>query len=343
MYDFNMLVFSVETSCDETSVCIMHSDKTLLSHIVYSQEIHKKHGGVVPELASRAHLEILQQITKDSFKQAQLSTNNIDVYCATCGPGLIGGLLVGSIFAKSLSLGANKPFIPINHLEGHLLSPTFNNTINFPNISYLLTGGHTQIYLVNGIGKYTLLGETVDDAIGEAFDKVAKLLGLSYPGGAEIEKKAKKGNENYFDLPKPLSKRKNLNFSFSGLKTHISLIAKKNCYSLEFVENMCASFQKNISEILITKMSYIFDYLLQKKINIDSVSLVGGVAKNKYIQKKLSNYCKKYNTTVILPIDEMMGDNAAMIAWTCLKIYNDDIVDVNFKADPRLVIKNTYN
>ena len=192
MYDFNMLVFSVETSCDETSVCIMHSDKTLLSHIVYSQEIHKKHGGVVPELASRAHLEILQQITKDSFKQAQLSTNNIDVYCATCGPGLIGGLLVGSIFAKSLSLGANKPFIPINHLEGHLLSPTFNNTINFPNISYLLTGGHTQIYLVNGIGKYTLLGETVDDAIGEAFDKVAKLLGLSYPGGAEIEKKAKK-------------------------------------------------------------------------------------------------------------------------------------------------------
>jgi len=338
-----MLVFSIETSCDETSVCIMNSDKTILSHIVYSQEIHKKHGGVVPELASRAHLEILQQITKDVFKEAQLSPINIDLYSATCGPGLIGGLLVGSIFTKSLSLGVNKPFIPINHLEGHLLSPTFNNFINFPHISYLLTGGHTQIYLVKGIGQYTLLGETVDDAIGEAFDKVAKLLGLPYPGGAEIEKKAKKGNENSFDLPKPLSKNKNFNFSFSGLKTHINLLTKKNGNSQEFIENMCASFQKNISEILIAKMSYLFDYLIQNKINIDSISLVGGVAKNKYIQKKLSSYCKKYNMIVLLPISEMMGDNAAMIAWACLKKYNKNIIDINFKADPRLTINNTNN
>ena len=343
MYDFIMLAFSVETSCDETSVCIMHSDKTILSHIVYSQEIHKKHGGVVPELASRAHLEILQQITKDCFKQAQLSPNNIDLYSATCGPGLIGGLLVGSVFAKSLSLGANKPFIPINHLEGHLLSPIFNNSINFPHISYLLTGGHTQIYLVNGIGKYKLLGQTLDDAIGEAFDKVAKLLGLTYPGGAEIEEKAKKGNENTFDLPKPLSKNKNFDFSFSGLKTYINLIAKKNDNSQEFVENMCASFQKNISEILITKTSYLLDYLFENKINIDSISLVGGVAKNKYIQNKLSSYCKKYNITVLLPISEMISDNAAMIAWACLKKYNKNMIDINFKADPRLAIDNIYN
>ena len=285
----------------------------------------------------------MQQITKDCFKQAQLSPNNIDLYSATCGPGLIGGLLIGSIFAKSLSLGANKPFIPINHLEAHLLSPTFNNSINFPHISYLLTGGHTQIYLVNGIEKYILLGETLDDAIGEAFDKVAKLLGLPYPGGAEIEQKAKKGNENSFDLPKPLSKNKNFNFSFSGLKTYINLVTKKNDNSLEFIENMCASFQKNISEILIAKMSYLFDYLFQNKINIDYISLVGGVAKNKYIHRKLSNYCNKYNKTILLPITEMMSDNAAMIAWACLKKYNKNIIDINFKADPRLTINNTNN
>ena len=343
MYGFNMLVFSIETSCDETSVCVMHSDKTILSHITYSQEIHKKHGGVVPELASRAHLEILQKITKDCFKQAQLSPSNIDIYCATCGPGLIGGLLVGSTFTKSLSLGVKKPFVPINHLEGHLLSPTYNNSINFPHISYLLTGGHTQIYLVNGIEKYKLLGETIDDAIGEAFDKVAKLLGLSYPGGAEIEEKAKKGNENSFDLPKPLSKNKNFDFSFSGLKTYINLLAKKNDNSLEFVENMCASFQKNISEILITKTSYLLDYFFENKINIDSISLVGGVAKNKYIQNTLSNYCKKYNINVLLPISEMISDNAAMIAWACLKKYNKNMIDINFKPNPRLTINNTNN
>ena len=252
-------------------------------------------------------------------------------------------ICVGLNYAKGLAIGLNIPFMGINHLEGHLLSPIFNNSINFPHISYLLTGGHTQIYLVNGIGKYKLLGQTLDDAIGEAFDKVAKLLGLTYPGGAEIEEKAKKGNENAFDLPKPLSKNKNFDFSFSGLKTYINLVAKKNDNSLEFVENMCASFQKNISEILITKTSYLLDYLFENKINIDTISLVGGVAKNKYIQNKLSSYCKKYNITVLLPISEMISDNAAMIAWACLKKYNKNMIDINFKADPRLAIDNIYN
>jgi len=340
MYGFNMLVFAVETSCDETSVCIMHSNKKILSHIVYSQEIHKKHGGVVPELASRAHLEILQQITSDCFKQAQLSPNHIDVYCATCGPGLIGGLLVGSTFAKSLSLGAKKPFVPINHLEGHLLSTTYNNKINFPHISFLLTGGHTQIYLVYDIGEYKLLGETIDDAIGEAFDKVAKLLGLNYPGGAEIEKRAKKGNENFFNLPKPLSKNKNLNFSFSGLKTYVNLIVKKNNNSKEFVDNMCASFQKSISNILIVKLSYLLDFLLKNKISIDHMSLVGGVAKNNYLYEKLSSYCKEKKITILLPLNEMKGDNAAMIAWACLNKYNEGMSDIHFIPKPRLTIGN---
>ena len=178
-----MLVFSVESSCDETSICIMQNDKKIFSHIVYSQEIHKKHGGVVPELASRAHLEILQKITRESLKESGIQLNKIDLFSATCGPGLIGGLLIGSTFTKSLAIGNNKPFVPINHLEAHLLSSFYNNKITFPHISLLLTGGHTQVYLLDNIDKIKLIGESVDDAAGEAFDKVAKILGLQYPGG----------------------------------------------------------------------------------------------------------------------------------------------------------------
>ena len=185
-----MIVFAVESSCDETSVCILSEEKEILSHIIYSQAEHRKFGGVIPELASRSHLQILQTITRKSLHESKLSIEDIDFFCATCGPGLIGGLLVGSTFAKSLSLGAGKPFFPINHLEGHILSPTFNNSMEFPYLCFLLTGGHTQIYLVKSISDYTLLGETLDDAVGEAFDKVAKLLNLPYPGGPDIEKKA---------------------------------------------------------------------------------------------------------------------------------------------------------
>ena len=188
-----MIIFSTETSCDETSVCILNNNKNILSHIVYSQQEHEQFGGVVPEIASRAHLQILQKITKKALNQANININEIDIFCSTCGPGLIGGLLVGSTFTKGLAIGTNKPFMAINHLEGHLLSTSFNNNINYPMISFLLTGGHTQIYLLKSQNKYELLGETIDDAIGEAFDKVAKLLGLPYPGGPFLEKKCKKG------------------------------------------------------------------------------------------------------------------------------------------------------
>ena len=221
-----MLVFAVETSCDETSVCIME-DKNIKEHVIFSQEIHKKHGGVVPELASRSHLQILQKITKKLFDKSDFDPSNIDVFAATCGPGLIGSLLIGSTFTKSLSLNFKKPFIPINHLEGHIISTSFNNDIEYPHLVLLLTGGHTQIYLMENEKKILLLGESLDDAIGEAFDKVAKLIGLSYPGGPQLEIKAKLGDENFFKLPKPLVNEKNYDFSFSGIKTHINILTKK--------------------------------------------------------------------------------------------------------------------
>ena len=332
-----MLVFSVETSCDETSVCIMQGDKTILSHIVYSQEIHKKHGGVVPELASRAHLEILQNITKEGLKESGVKLKEINLFSATCGPGLIGGLLIGSTFAKSLSIGSDKPFIPINHLEAHILSSFYNNEIEFPHLCLLVTGGHTQIYFLENLNNIKLIGETIDDAIGEAFDKVAKIIGLPYPGGQEIEKKALGGDENSFKLPQPLINEDNFNFSFSGLKTSINLIAKKNIIDESFIKNISASFQKCVGSILVSKLNKVIKKLYKDKDNNLSVSVVGGVANNDYLKECFQKIEKKENIKFIYPPKYMMSDNAAMIAWaTILKQAKDH--DLNFKPNPRLAI-----
>jgi len=334
-----MLVFATETSCDETSICLME-DSSIIEHITFSQEIHKKHGGVVPELASRSHLEKIQIITNNLFNNKKIDLKEIDVFTATCGPGLIGSLLVGSTFTKSLAISFNKPFIPTNHLEGHILSTSFNNDIKFPNLILLLTGGHTQVYLMESENEIELLGESVDDAIGEAFDKTAKLIGLSYPGGSEIEKKAIKGDENKFVLPKPLVKEKNFNFSFSGIKTNISLLTKKNKIDKKFVEDLSASFQKNITEILIEKLERGLKRLSSENKNIRSISVVGGVSNNKYIQSKIESFFVKKNIEIYYPIKEMMGDNAAMIAWACMKFYKKERNDLFFKPMPRLGVRS---
>ena len=334
-----MLVFATETSCDETSICIMENS-SILDHITFSQEIHKIHGGVVPELASRSHLEKIQIITNDLFNNKKIDPKEIDVFTATCGPGLIGSLLVGSTFTKSLAISFKKPFIPTNHLEGHILSTSFNNDIKFPNLILLLTGGHTQVYLMKCENEIELLGQSVDDAIGEAFDKTAKLIGLSYPGGSEIEQQALRGNEDKFVLPKPLVKEKNFNFSFSGIKTNINLLTKKNKIDKNFVEDLSASFQKNITEILIEKLERGLERLSSENKNIRSISVVGGVSNNKYIRSKIENFFIKKNIEIYYPIKEMMGDNAAMIAWACTKFYKKDRNDLFFKPMPRLGVRS---
>ena len=334
-----MLVFAVETSCDETSICLMENS-SIVEHITFSQEIHKIHGGVVPELASRSHLEKIQIMTNELFSRKNIDPNEIDVFSATCGPGLIGSLLVGSTFTKSLAISFQKPFIPINHLEGHILSTSFNNDIKFPSVVLLLTGGHTQVYLMKDEHNIELLGQSVDDAIGEAFDKTAKLIGLSYPGGAEIEREAVRGDENRFILPKPLAKEKNFNFSFSGIKTNINLLTKKNKIDKKFVEDLSASFQKSITEILIEKLERGLKRLGSENKDIRSISVVGGVSNNKYIRNKIENFFIKKNIEVYYPIKEMMGDNAAMIAWACMKFYKKDRNDLFFKPMPRLGIRS---
>ena len=334
-----MLVFAAETSCDETSICLMENS-SIVEHITFSQEIHKIHGGVVPELASRSHLEKIQIITNDLFSNKKIDPKEIDVFTATCGPGLIGSLLVGSTFTKSLAISFNKPFIPTNHLEGHILSTSFNNNIKFPNLILLLTGGHTQVYLMKSENEIELLGQSVDDAIGEAFDKTAKLIGLSYPGGSEIEQQALKGNEDKFVLPKPLVKEKNFNFSFSGIKTHISILTKKNKINKKFIKDLSASFQKNIAEILTEKIERGLERLKSDNITINSISVVGGVSNNKYIRKKIESVFIKYGIEIYYPLPEMMGDNAAMIAWACVKFYNKKKSDLFFKPKSRLNVRS---
>ena len=332
-----MLVFATETSCDETSICLM-KDGEILKHVIFSQEIHNKHGGVVPELASRSHLEILQKIMSELVFKDNNYLQDIDAFAATCGPGLVGSLLVGSSFTKSLALGFKKPFYPINHLEGHILSTSFNNKINYPHLVLLLTGGHTQYYLLEDNNKIKLLGESVDDAVGEVFDKAAKLMGMSYPGGAEIEKNALLGDENFFKLPRPLINDETLNFSFSGIKTHINILIKKNHADEKFKKNLCASFQKTILDILIKKTEKAVNILSNKNLNIEQISIVGGVINNKYIRDNFENHFEKYKIKILYPLKEMMSDNAAMIAWACFKNLKKNNANINFKIDPRLKI-----
>ena len=238
-----------------------------------------------------------------------------------------------------------KPFVPINHLEGHILSPTFNNEIKYPFVSFLLTGGHTQIYLINSVNNYELLGETLDDAVGEAFDKVAKLIKLSYPGGPEIEKIAKSGNLKTFNLPHPLKNKEELNFSFSGIKTAVNLIVKKEDNLTDvFKSNIAACFQNTVTEILSSKLYILLQKLKNKNIKISQVSIVGGVAQNKYIFKKMQLTSKAFNCVLIIPPKYMFSDNAAMIAWACISKYKiNKFSNIYFKENPRLSIVDSVS
>tara|TARA_Y100000741_G_scaffold191613_1_gene145884 strand:+ start:3090 stop:4100 length:1011 start_codon:yes stop_codon:yes gene_type:complete len=333
------IAFGIETSCDETSVAILTDNSQILSHITINQKNHRKFGGVVPELASRSHLQILQLIIPKALKESKINISDVDIFCSTCGPGLIGGLLVGSTVGKSLALANKKPFYPINHLEGHILSTLLEKKAKYPNITFLLTGGHTQIYYVKSFNNYKIIGETVDDAIGECFDKVAKLLKLEYPGGPIIEKLSlKKGTERY-DLPHPLEFQKNFNFSFSGIKTAVNILIKKEKKITQQTKiNIAKSFQEKIVEILVKKLKYIFN---DNKYSdeIKEIALVGGVASNKHIRESFATICLNKKISLITPSTKFCGDNAAMIALTGLKKLEFKIKpNINFRANPRLEI-----
>ena len=334
-------ILGIETSCDETAASIVteneHGIPIVLSNVISSQvDVHKEFGGVVPELAARSHIEKIDWIVQKAIRESGKKIEEINAIASTAGPGLIVCLSVGLSFGKSLASILNKPFIAINHLEGHALSPKLNSRLNYPYLLLLISGGHSQYLHVQNIGTYKRLGTTIDDALGEAFDKTAKLLGIEFPGGPQIEILAKKGNPKRFDLPKPILNKGGCNLSFAGLKTAILKISKKIKTDQEKYD-LAASFQKTIEEILYKKSKIAFDKFKNINGNKNNIFVIaGGVAANKEIRKTLINLCEEKNFKPIFPSIELCGDNAAMIAMVGLEKYKVEIYDnYDFPAKPR--------
>ena len=319
------IILGIESSCDETAASIITESEQglpiILSNIVSSQvEVHKEFGGVVPELAARSHIEKIDCITEKAIKDSNVNFREIDAIASTAGPGLIVCLTVGLSFGKALALSLNKPFIAVNHLEGHALSPKLNSRIKYPYLLLLISGGHTQFLSVEGLGKYKRLGTTIDDALGEAFDKTAKILGIEFPGGPQIEILAANGNSNRYELPKPILNKGGCNLSFAGLKTAILRVAK-TIQTEQDKFDLAASFQKTIEEILKKKTKIAFEEFKKRnhKNKINHFVIAGGVAANKEIRDMLKNLCKKENFYPVFPTKELCGDNAAMIAMVGLE------------------------
>ena len=335
------LILGIETSCDETAASIItendHGNPIVLSSIVSSQvEVHKEFGGVVPELAARSHIDKIDWIVKKAIDNSGKKIDEIDAVASTAGPGLIVCLSVGLSFGKAFATSINKPFIAVNHLEGHALSPKLNSELNYPYLLLLISGGHSQFLNVQGLGKYKRLGTTIDDALGEAFDKTAKLLGIEFPGGPQIEILAKKGNPNKYNLPKPIFNKGGCNLSFAGLKTAVLRITKDIKKDQEKFD-LAASFQKTIEEILYKKTKIAFkDFEQQNNLTEKKFVIAGGVAANKNIRGMLINLCKEENYQSIFPPIELCGDNAAMIAMVGLEKFKlKQFSELDHPAKPR--------
>ena len=335
------IILGIESSCDETAAAIIsENDKnepTILSNIVSSQEeVHKKFGGVVPELAARSHLEKIDWIVKKAIKDSGIVLNEIDAIASTAGPGLVVCLSVGLSFGKAFANSINKPFIAVNHLEGHALSPKLNSSLNYPYLLLLISGGHSQYVIVNGLSKYKRIGTTIDDALGEAFDKTAKLLGIEFPGGPQIEVLAKKGDPNRFNLPKPIINRGGCNLSFAGLKTAILKISKQINNEKDKYD-IAASFQKTIEEIMYKKTLFAFnEFEKLNKIEEKKFVIAGGVAANINLRKTFKKLCDEKGFEAIFPPIELCSDNAAMIGLVGLEKYKLKLFDkLNFPARPR--------
>ena len=324
-----MIILGIDTSCDDTCASIVEDGKRLLSNVVSSQvSVHHRYGGVVPELASREHISNIVPVVEESMEKASLNNKDIDAIAVTVGPGLVGALLVGIYFAKAFSYAKGIPLIGVNHLEGHILSVFLEKRLpSFPFVALTVSGGHTNIYHVRDFGDYTVLGRTLDDAAGEAFDKVAKLLGLGYPGGGIIEKTAFDGRDDAIDFPRAYLSKGSLDFSFSGLKTSVSLYIKKwrdrndNEISLQ---DIAASFQAAVVDILIDKL-----IAATNQVGVKSIMLAGGVARNNYLRNKLQETISDKGIDLYIPHPELCTDNGAMIAVAgyhrLIKGYRDDL------------------
>ena len=326
-----MITLGIETSCDETAVAIFDSDKGLIGESVFSQiDLHSEYGGVIPELASRDHCKKIIQIYKNAL--GTLDPNEIDYVAYTAGPGLLGALLIGENFAQGLALSLNKPLIPVNHLEAHLMAPFLDEEkVEFPFLTLLVSGGHSLIIDVQGLNQYKILGQSRDDAVGEAFDKVAKLIGLGYPGGPEIERIAESGNPMAFNFPQPMLHSSDYDFSFSGLKTAV-LYAVQDIGEInsQTQADIAASFQHAATEVLVKKIIKALE-----DTGRESIVLAGGVAANKLLRSKISLLKSKLNVDVLYPPLSHCTDNAAMIAYLGSMKVNEATSSLASHAKPR--------
>ena len=323
----------IETSCDETAAAVIRENDNgtadILSNIVSSQiEEHKKFGGVVPELAARAHLENIEFIIGSALSKSKVSIDQIDGIAATAGPGLIVCLTIGLNIGKSISAFTNKPFVGVNHLEGHALSPGLVEKVKFPYLLLLISGGHSQYLIVKDVNEYEQLGTTIDDALGEAFDKTSKMLDLGYPGGPSVEKFAKLGDKNFFKLPEPIINKAGCNLSFAGLKTAVLKESQKIYGNKKLKYNLAASFQKTINKILYKKTKIAAEMFAEKTGKQKFQFIVaGGVAANKSIRENIFNLSKEIGFRAIFPEIKYCGDNAAMIAWAGIQRFKKGLIN----------------
>jgi N6-L-threonylcarbamoyladenine synthase len=322
-----LTVLGIETSCDETAAAVVRGrvpgPGTILSNVVLGQAAeHRPYGGVVPEIAARAHVEFLDGVVARALDEAAIDLESVDAVAATAGPGLIGGVMVGLVSAKALALAAGKPLIAVNHLEAHALSARLGCRVGFPFLLLLISGGHCQLMAAEGVGRYRLYGATIDDAIGEAFDKTAKLLGLPYPGGPEIEKLARTGRARAYTLPRPMLGRERADFSFSGLKTAVRQIVRDSAFKPGDKADLAAAFQAAVIEVLADRVHVAMQQFRTEFGKVDgpmSFIAAGGVAANLAIRKGLEDTAGEHGFDVFIPPPALCTDNGAMVAWAGLE------------------------
>lgn len=324
-------ILGIESSCDETAVALVRSDKTVLSHALASQyDAHAAYGGVVPEIAARAHLAHMDTLVIKACDDAQMRLQEIDAVAATTGPGLIGGVIVGAMVGKSIAAATGKPFIAINHLEAHALTARLTEDVTFPYGLLLVSGGHCQILLVKGVGDYEQLGATRDDALGEAFDKCAKMLGLGYPGGPALEQAALHGMPT-ITLPRPMFGTSGCDFSFSGLKTAVRLaIESSPVRDAQFTANMAASFQQAVGDVLHDRLNHALAMMPQ----ITSIVVAGGVAANQYVRGRIAQTLAPHSMALHVPPIALCTDNAVMVAWAGMERFALGLFD-GLDTEPR--------
>jgi N6-L-threonylcarbamoyladenine synthase len=338
-----MTILGIETSCDETSAAVVR-DGRLLSNITTVQLVHARFGGVVPELASRAHLKLIIPVVDEALSQAGVRTNELNAVAAVHGPGLIGSILVGLSFGKAMAFGLRIPFIGVNHMEGHVFSNLIEDPKpEFPFLNLTVSGGHTQLVLVKKPFEYQTLGETIDDAAGEAFDKVAKMLGIGYPGGPLIDKLAAKGNPKSIDFPRSFLGEKSLEFSFSGMKTSVLYYLKRSGFvpgnpprDERFVADVCASFQSAVIDVLIHKL-----FVAAEMNGITNVAIAGGVSANSELRRRATEGARSRRLKLFIPKFEFCTDNAAMIAMVGhYKMVRGMVSSLEMTAEPGLSLEN---